>query len=160
MKSNDRTNPNKRNIIKWDNVSYGKGGSIVAVALNKGSEVARHAVETAGKAVSLQVETENKDWKADGMSLQYIRVYAVDSKNRRMELASNNVKFTVTGEASLLAVDNGDHYTDSVFTHDSCQMLDGFAMAILRSTMRAGRVNVKITADGLKPVTFKLVTGR
>ena len=74
VQQNDTTQANLRNMIYWKDVPYGNGGSVVAIARDKsGKEVARHRIETAGKAVALQIETETPaDWKADGMDLQYI----------------------------------------------------------------------------------------
>lgn len=158
VKQNDRSNVRRRNVIVWDNVPYAGGGSIEAVARNAGKEVARHRLETAGRPVALKVETENAAWKADGMDLQYIRVYAVDARGRRAPLADNEVTFRVDGEATLLATDNGNHYTDEVFTTPVRKMLNGFDMAILRSTRKAGKVKVSIEAAGLKGARLTLKT--
>ena len=38
-------------------------------------EVARHELETTAKAVALAIETEDTNWKANGMDLQYVKVY-------------------------------------------------------------------------------------
>lgn len=69
-------------MIYWKDVPYGNGGSVVAIARDKsGKEVARHRIETAGKAVALRIEAETPtDWKADGMDLQYINVTVIDKK--------------------------------------------------------------------------------
>ena len=158
IKGNDRSNVQKRNVILWDNVPYGKGGSLVAVARNGGKEVARHRIETAGRAVALRVEVENEAWKADGMSLQYLRVYAIDSKGRVVPSASQPVTFTVEGEAHLLATDNGDQYTSETFLSPTRALHGGFVMGIIRSTHRAGKVRVRLASEGMKPVTLQLRT--
>lgn len=53
----------KRNVIYWENIPY-TPGTITAIARNHGKEVARHELETTGKAKRLIVETENPAWKA------------------------------------------------------------------------------------------------
>ncbi|MGD9929385.1 MAG: glycoside hydrolase family 2 TIM barrel-domain containing protein [Mangrovibacterium sp.] len=149
----------RRNIIYWKNVPYGKGGNITAVAGINGTEVARHRLETTGKAVAFRIETENWDWKADGMDLQYVKVYAVDSKGRVVPTVEGDIRFDISGEAKLIAVDNGDHNTDKVFSEGNAVSLhNGFAMAILRSTQTSGNVHVSILADGMKNAEKKLVT--
>lgn len=40
IRKNDRTDITRRNIIYWENIPYGKGGNIIAVARNNGKEVA------------------------------------------------------------------------------------------------------------------------
>ena len=158
IQKNNTDSINRRNIIYWKNVPYGKGGVITAIARNKGKEVARHILETTGKAVALKMEMENTNWKADGMDLQYLKVMAVDSKGRTVPTAEGEVVFTVTGAAKLIAVDNGDHTIDQLFTGNSIRLHNGFAMAIVRSKQTAGEVAVNASVNGLKKAEQKLVT--
>ena len=75
----------KRKLIRWKDVEY-QPGNILAVGRStvngKKVEVARHKVETTGKAVALRIEADNAQWKADGEDLQHLRIVAVDSKGR------------------------------------------------------------------------------
>lgn len=167
---NDTTTVEGRNIIKWNNIDYGKGGTLVAVAKNGGKEVARNTIESTGKAVALKVVVEGKNpvtvfnaktntWKADGMDLQYIKVYAVDNKGRIVRNATDEVTFKVTGEGTLFATDNGDHYTNDLFYGVSTKnMQTGFMQAILRSTQKAGKVTVNVTSPTLKSAKIVLNT--
>ena len=100
--------------------------------------------------MKVEVETP-QGWKADGMDLQYLRVYAVDSRGRVVPGFGQKASFQVEGAASLLALDNGDHYTDELFLDVPAKdMKGGFIQAILRSGRSAGPVTVKITAGNLK----------
>ena len=154
---NNTTEGALRNVIKWDNVAY-QPGNITAIARKDGKEVARERIETTGKPVKLVAELENSDWTADGMDLQYVKVYALDSKGRKVPTATGNVKFELDGEASIYAVDNGCHTGDGLFRGDNIDLYRGFAMAILRPTRQAGNVTLKISTPGLKPVNLKLKT--
>ena len=59
---------NMRNAILWKDIDYGKGGSIVAIARNKdGKEVARHEMQTAGKAVRLVINEERNILRSEGV---------------------------------------------------------------------------------------------
>lgn len=147
----------RRNVIRWDSIAY-HPGSITAVARKAGTEIASHRIETTGKPVKLIAETENPDWKANGQDLQYVRVYAVDSKGRKVPTASGNVRFEVSGEATLLATDNGCHTSEELFRNDKIDLYKGFAMGILRSTREHGNVELKASCSGLKPVTVKFRT--
>jgi beta-galactosidase len=149
---------NRRNMIYRQNVPYQKG-KIVAIARTGGKEVARHQLETTGKAVALRMEIENNNWKADGMDLQYVKVYAVDSKGRTVPTSEGELTFDVSGAAKLIAVDNGDHSSDELFDGNKRQLHNGFAMAILRSNQMAGRVKIKASVPGLKSVEKVLETG-
>jgi beta-galactosidase len=161
IKKNETENIRTQNMIYWENVSYGKGGKIVAVARKDGKEVARHQLETTGKATALHAEVENSDWKSGGMDLQYIRVYAVDSKGRKVPDYKGEVTFEISGESRLIAVDNGDHATNKIFSENNkIDLYNGFAMAILRSTQNAGETTMKVSVKGLKSVERKLITNK
>ncbi len=145
------TDIKKRNTIYWKDVPYAPG-TIKAIARKEGKVVAEHELETTGKAVALKIETENSDWKADGMDLQYVKVYAVDNKGRKVPTATGEVTFDVNGVARIIAVDNGNHSSNDLFTGNKKALHYGFAMAILRSGRQAGTVKIKVKAEGLKGI--------
>ena len=160
IRQNDTVQISRRNILCWEEVPFGEGGSLEAIARDKdGKEVARHRIETAGKAVALKVEIETPEqWKADGMDLQYIRVTAVDRKGRPAPTYHELLTVKVEGSARLLALDNGDHYTSDLFYDvTSKQMHQGRMQLILRSQRKAGEVKLKITSGKLAK-TIRLST--
>jgi len=150
------TDVKKRNTIYWKDIPF-TPGKITAIARNGGKEVARHELATTGKAVALKIETENANWKADGMDLQYVKVYAIDSKGNKVPTATGELSFDVSGAATLIAVDNGDHSSDDLFSGNKKVLHKGFAMAILRSAQTVGTVKLKVTAAGLKQIDQTLV---
>lgn len=157
-KRNDRTDSKQRNRILWEDVEY-VPGKIEAIAYNDGdrSPVARHNIETSGKAVKLRADADNVDWKADGMDLQHIRVQGVDGKGRRDISSRNKLTFTVEGPAEIVGVINGDNTSDELFTGNSRRLYEGLATIILRSTPESGKVVLKISSPGFKEE--KLVMG-
>ena len=157
---NDTTKINLRNMIYWKDVPYGNGGSLEAIARDKnGNEVARHRIESAGKAVALKIEAETPtDWKADGMDLQYINVTAVDKKGRPVWTYNEPLTLQIEGSARLVALDNSDHYTSDLFNGITTKrMHQGRMQIILRSNREAGEVKLKVTSPGLKG-TLRLKT--
>lgn len=160
VQKNDTTELSKRNIILWSGIDYGdKGGKLVAVARSHGKEVARDVIETSGPAVALKVTEEERPWKADGMSLKYLNIYAVDAKGRVVPDAAEMVKVAVTGEASFVAMDNGDHYTNELFLDvKEKKMMNGYMQCILRSTRTGGKVRVDVSSDALKGAKLVMQT--
>ncbi len=154
---NDTTDIHRRNMMYWKDIPY-EAGTLLAVARKGGREVARHKIETAGEPVALKAVCENVDWRANGMDLQYIRIYAVDKKGRRAPLCNETVQFDVSGEATLLATDNGDHYTNDLPAVNPKRMMNGFVMAVFRSTRTAGKVTINIRSGKLKGTKLKLQT--
>jgi len=159
IQKNDTTDVAKRNIILWSGIDYGNGGKLTAIARAAGKEVARNEIETTGKAVAMKVIEEKPEWAADGMSLKYLKIYAVDAKGRIVPNATDEITIDVSGEGSFIAMDNGDHYTDQIFLDvHTKKMQTGFMLCILRSTRKAGKVNINVSSPTLKSTKLLLKT--
>ena len=154
---NNTKDPKRRNKLKWDKIKYEKG-YIEAVARTGGKIVARHKIETTTDATTLKAETDNTEWKSDGMDLQHIRVVAVDKKGRRVQGVRNKLKFSVEGPAEIVGVINGDITSDELTIGDSRSLYNGTATVILRSTKEPGKVSLTVTADGLKTAKVAMKT--
>ena len=134
------------NVAKWEGVKY-EPGRLEA----RGANGSSHAIETTGKATALEiVEEAPGDWKADGMDLKYVRIYAVDAEGRRVPDAAPLLRASVDGPATLHALDNGDHFTDGHFNVREKAMKDGFMLAILRAGREPGKVEFRIGGGGLQ----------
>ena len=155
-----RPNPKdakQRNKIAWNGVDY-KQGRLEAVAYRGGKAVARHALETTGKAVRIVAEPDNTDWQADGQDLQHIRLRAVDSKGRTVLTYQDELQFSVSGDASIVAVTNGDINSHELNVTDHRQLWQGQAMVILRAGTKPSAITLTTKSKTLKPVTTKLQT--
>ena len=156
-KQNPKSDNKQRNQIKWEGITYADG-KLEAIAYNSGKAVARHQIETTGKAVSLKVTPEDSEWKADGTDLMHLRIEAVDSKGRRVPMAQNELKFEVEGDACIVGVSNGDINSDELNVTDHRRLWNGSALVILRSGRTASKVTLKTSADGYKTVKTLLTT--
>ena len=157
IKKNPKDDPNKRNQIICEDVKYERG-RVEAIALTGGKEVARHMIETAGKAVKLVVVPDNSSWKADGMDLQHLRVHAVDSKGRRVYSCQEELTFEVEGDARIVAVTNGDINSEELNVQDHRRLWNGSAMVILRAGQSPSKITLKTSAAGFKTVVTGLET--
>ena len=156
-KQNPKGDSKKRNQIKWEGITYADG-KLEAIAYNSGKAVARHQIETTGKAVSLRVTPEDSEWRADGTDLMHLRIEAVDNKGRRVPMAQDELKFEVEGDASIVAVSNGDINSDELNVTDHRHLWNGSALVILRAGKTASKVTLKSSADGYKTVKTLLTT--
>ena len=156
-KQNPKGDSKKRNQIKWEGITYADG-KLEAIAYNSGKAVARHQIETTGKAVSLRVTPEDSEWRADGTDLMHLRIEAVDNKGRRVPMAQDELKFEIEGDASIVAVSNGDINSDELNVTDHRHLWNGSALVILRAGKTASKVTLKTSADGYKTVKTLLTT--
>ena len=154
---NDVKNAKQRNQIRWNDISY-EPGTLEAVAYNNNKVVARHKIETTGEAVRLSADADNTRWVADGQDLQHIRVVALDKKGRRVQTTDREVTFSVSGDARIVGVVNGDINSNEMMVGTKRRLYNGSCSVILRAGRTAGKVTLTATADGMKPVTVKLLT--
>lgn len=146
-----------RNQIRWGEIAY-KSGKLEAVAYKNGKPVARHALETTGKPVKILAEPDNTNWQANGMDLQHVRLTVVDSKGRRCLSYNDELDFSITGDASIVAVTNGDITTDKIATQPHVRLWQGQAMIILRSGRQASKITLTTKPKTLKDFITKLET--
>ncbi len=156
-KKNPKDDPKQRNQIKWEHVKYAEG-TLQAIAYNNGKVVARHKIETTGKAVRLIVTPDNSHWQADGMDLQHVRIEAVDKKGRRVSMAQDELTFSVEGDARIVAVTNGDNNSEELNVQNHRRLWNGSAMVILRSGQSPSKVQLKVTSPAFRTVVKQMIT--
>ena len=156
-KRNDVNNPKERNQIRWNGIAY-QPGYLEAVARTAGKVVARHRIETTGKAKGLKAQPDNTQWKADGMDLQHVEVMLVDSKGRRIQTADDEVTFLVEGDASIVGVVNGDINSDEMMVGNHRRLYNGLCTVVLRSGRTAGKVVLTASSGQIKGTKLTLQT--
>lgn len=134
-------------------VAYDTKGAVITDTLGLDS------VKTnSDKGTALKVKAEKKEIQADGSSLSYISVDVVDKDENFVSAARNNIRFTLTGNGTIVGVDNGNPSTvdkfqqKSVLTSEKTANIDAFsgkALVIVRSTESAGGFNLKAESAGL-----------
>ena len=156
-KANPIDNAKLRNQIRWGEIDY-KPGKLEAVAYKNGKVIARHALETTSKPAKIIAEPDNAEWKADGMDLQHVKLTVVDGKGRRVYNYNDELQFNVTGDASIVAVTNGDISTDEITTQQHVRLWQGQAVVILRSGCQPSKVTLMTKPKTFKDIVTKLET--
>ena len=156
-KQNPKDDTKQRNQIRWDGIKYADG-KLEAIAYNNGKPIARHKIETTGKAVKLVATPEDNQWKADGTDLMHIRIKAVDSKGRRVPMAQDELNFEVEGDAKIAAVSNGDINSEELNVTSHRRLWNGSALVILRAGKTPSKVTLKTTSGAYKTIITKLTT--
>ena len=154
-KQNPKDDTKQRNQIRWDGIKYADG-MLEAIAYNNGKTVARHKIETTGKAVKLVATPEDNQWKANGTDLMHIRIEAVDNKGRRVPMAQDELKFEVEGDAKIAAVSNGDINSEELNVTSHRRLWNGSALVILRAGKTPSKVTLKTTSEAYKTIITKL----
>lgn len=151
------TDTKQRNQIRWNDIPYHKG-RLEAVGYQRGKVVARHTLETTGKAVRLLAEPDNTHWRADGQDLQHIRVIAVDAKGRRVRTCQDDLQFDMEGDAHIVAVTNGDINSEELNVANHRRLWQGSAMVILRAGTTPSKITLRTKSATFKDIITKLET--
>ena len=151
------TDTKQRNQLRWNDIPYHKG-RLEAVGYQRGKVVARHTLETTGKAVRLLAEPDNTHWRADGQDLQHIRVTAVDAKGRRVRTCQEELQFDIEGDAHIVAVTNGDINSEELNIANHRRLWQGSAMVILRAGTTPSKITLRTKSATFKDIITKLET--
>ena len=92
------------------------------------------------------------------MDLQHVRIYAVDSKGRRVHSAENQLKFRVEGDAEIVAVDNGNIVSHELHAVKERKLYRGSALVILRAGQSPSDIKLIAESDEFAPVEVVLQT--
>ena len=141
----------------YDNVEFAPG-KLEAVGYDGGREVARYSLETAGAPAAIRLsKIVNPDgWKADGADVALIEAEVVDSEGRRCPLADNMIRYELDGPAEWrggIAKGPGNYVLAKDFPVEC-----GVNRAIVRSTVKSGKVTLKASSDGLEGAEISLET--
>ena len=92
------------------------------------------------------------------MDLQHVKVTAVDSKGRKVLTCQDELFFDVEGEATVVAVTNGDITSDELNATNHRRLWQGSATVILRAGKTPSMIILKTTSKTFNPTTIKLET--
>lgn len=137
--------------VQWEE------GRIEAVSYdNQNKVLSRHQLKTAGKPYALKMHVMHAPdgFKADGADLAMVEVEVLDKDGNRCPLANDLISFSLTGPAEWRGgiAQGPDNYILSKKLPAEC----GVNRVLIRSTTKAGKVQLTATAKGLKSAGVSL----
>lgn len=124
-------------------------GTLKAEGLRAGKVVAESILETAGHPFRIKLVADRSVLDADGQDLSFITVEAVDEKGRLQINGAESVHFELTGPGIMQAVGNGDGESVDSYIGDNVSLFNGQALVVLRTTHKAGQINLTADSKGL-----------
>ncbi|MBQ0056023.1 MAG: DUF4982 domain-containing protein [Bacteroidales bacterium] len=147
--------------LKWD--AEFKPGRLRAIGYNKGKKVAEQNIYTTGSASQIEAKADRTSLKADNQDVSVICVRLLDKKGRFVHDACQNINVTLSGNARILGVGNGDsafkgneHPATDDCQSFSIESFNGMAMVLIQTTHDAGQISVRLSADGLDDASLTL----
>ncbi len=136
--------------LQWS-VPYEKG-TLEAVAHKKGKTITSK-VETTGDAAEVVVTPYKTTITADGKDAVVINITAVDKEGREVPDANNLIHFSISGDAKIIGVGNGD---PSSHERDKCEegnwqrsLFNGKCQVIVQAGTTPDKIKFEAKADGL-----------
>lgn len=136
------------------------GGGLLTVGCDRdGNELCRQELAGCDEDIHLELKLCDADIAADGRDIMQIEAEIKDKLGQRRELEGRNIAFYAEGEGKIAVIDNGDFTDpDKSFTSHCCRMNGGRALAVIRSTKKAGKITLTAAAEGLPPVTVEFAS--
>lgn len=131
-------------------------GILKAVSRKNGNVVLEKEIATAGKAAKIILEADRNQIKADGKDLSFVTAKVVDAYGHLVPDATDLIRFSVAGHASIVATDNGDPTSLEPFSATNRQVFYGLALAVLKSADHEEVVKLKAEADGLESAIIEI----
>ena len=146
------TDRSTRFMATWQ-VPY-QAGVLKAVGYDAGRQVGSSELRTAEAPARINLSADRARIAADGQDLSYVTVELVDARGVRNPKAENMVRFAVEGPASIVAVANANPVSTESYQQPRRRAWRGRCLLVVKSDRRAGRINVRATAEGLAPATL------
>jgi beta-galactosidase len=146
--------------LQW-NVLY-EPGILEAIGYKNGKKITAK-VETTEQTSQVVISTDKTILNADGKDVTVINISIVDEKGREVPTANNMISFTITENAKIIGVGNGDpssHEPDKCATHSwQRSAFNGKCQVIIQAGKNTGEVTFEAKSIGLKSTTkiLKLV---
>ncbi len=130
---------------------------VVAYPSNSAKDPCQEKViRTAGSPAKIELIADREAMRADSQDLIYIECNITDKDGNFHPTADNMLEFSVSGEATLIGVDNGDNRCLESFKGDSHTAFNGKCLAIIKSTHKGGEIIFTAQSKGLEATTIKL----
>ncbi len=137
--------------LQW-NVLY-EPGTLEAIAYKKGKKITSK-IETTEQASQVVIATDKTNLRADGKDVTVINISISDEKGREVPTANNIITFTVSNNAKIIGVGNGDpssHEPDKCKTNSwQRSAFNGKCQVIIQASKNSGEVKFEAKSDGLK----------
>lgn len=133
-----------------------RAGTLRAEGIENCGVAEERILKTAGEVAAIRLTPDRKELAANSGDLSYIVIELVDKDGNVVPTADNQLKVSVTGNATLLALGNADIKDEDPYFDNNHKAWNGRALAIVRSSGQRGKATVKVTSPGLAGKTVTM----
>ena len=124
-------------------------GTIKVISRKNGKELLSKEVRTAGEPSRIRLTADRREIRADGHDLSFITVEVLDEEGTVCPNAENLIRFNLSGNGSIVGVDNGNPTSMERFKASERKAFYGKCLVVVKSEKRSGMVHLTALSDGL-----------
>ncbi len=135
--------------LQWS-VNY-QPGTLEAVGYRNGKKLIAK-VETTDKPATIVVSPSKTTMIADGKDAVVLNISVIDKQNREVPDANNLIHFTITGDAKIIGVGNGDpssHEPDKMDSAWQRRLFNGKCQVIVQAGNTISKIHFDAKSDSL-----------
>ncbi len=133
-----------------------QAGTLEARASGKGGRTLTAKRETTGAPARIVLEPDRSELAADGEDVSVVAVSVEDAQGRVVPVADDLITFDVSGSGRLIGVGNGDPSDHTSDKGTVRRVFNGYCVAIVQASKKAGDLRVVARAPGLPAATAVL----
>lgn len=133
-----------------------KPGILKAVEWDGSQEGEFFELRTTGKPTSIRLKPDRTKISANGKDLVYILIEMIDEKGQRIWNTNNKVQLSCSGNGTLIAAGNASPNDMESFRSSSPRLFNGQALAIIKSSEKAGEVSLNAYVEGIGTASVTL----
>lgn len=138
--------------VEWK-VEY-QPGILEAKGYTDGNELAMEKVETTGAPAQLRLTSIRQKIRADNEDVVMVALAVLDARGRVVPTADNEVTFSISDNARIIGVGNGNPSSHEPDKATKRKAFNGWCQAIIRSTRQDGEISLTAESPGLMPASL------
>lgn len=142
-----KVKPDDDSPRSWE-VTFEKG-TLKAVAKNKGIEVAREELKTAGTPAKIVLTADKPQISKNWDDVSYLTARVVDANGVTCPNVDKLISFTISESGIISAVDNGDVNSHEQYQTSERHVYNGKCIAIIKAKTASGKITVTATSPEL-----------
>lgn len=131
-------------------------GQLRAEGYRNGVKVCEDILRSDYAAETLRVVCDREMLPADGRSVAHVDIYLEDAYDARYVLENPAVTYALRGDATVIAMDNGDPMRVTPFDAPSCPMFSGHMLLLVKAGRTPGPIELTLSVEGFAPATLKI----
>ncbi|MBC7320233.1 glycoside hydrolase family 2 protein [bacterium] len=133
-------------------------GEILAISYTNGKEDGRASLKTAGPPEIIYAKADKLEMVADGDDLVFIELSLLDKDGVINQLDNKKIRINIKGPGIIQGFGSADPKSTENFYDRERTTYHGKALAVIRSTLEPGEIEVTFEAEGCKPAKVNIVS--